>query len=110
MKYFKIIHNRRVIDLLSYKDDIGPAYVRYQNKHGLLLYTNRKKAQGILSDNEHVYHTSDLIPFPSENMYLSVTLEEITKNEYDYIKSKDFQTADEIRQELLLDILSRGGL
>jgi hypothetical protein len=107
MKYFKIIRNCKVVDLLSY--ETSPTYVKYQFANKILVRSSLKNAQGIVSDNEKVYHTSSLLPFPVES-YPTVTLEEITENEYEQIKNLEFKTADEIRQELMMDILERGML
>jgi len=107
-KYFKVIWNRKTIDILHYEDDRGPTYVKFQEVHGIPLRCLKKEAQGILSDTEKIYHTSDLLPFPAENMYLTVTLEEIDENEYHRIVDMNFKTTQEIREELLLEMLERG--
>lgn len=108
IKYFKIVWNRNAIDVLHYEENIGPTYVKFQEVHGIPLRCLEKDAQGILSDNEKIYHTSNLLPFPSDNMYLSVTLEEIDENEYNRIVDLNFKTAQDIRNELLLEMLERG--
>jgi len=41
-------------------------------------------------------------------MYLTVTLEEIDENEYHRIVDMNFKTTQEIREELLLEMLERG--
>lgn len=108
IKYFKIIWNRKVIDLLHYDEKDGPIYVKFQEVHGIPLRTTKAQAQGFLSDNEKIYNTSELLPFPSENMYLTVSLEEIDENEYMQIKDRQFKTAQEIKDEFLLELLERG--
>lgn len=107
-KYFKIIWNRNVIDLLHYEEEKGPTYVKFQEVHGIPLRCSKVEAQGFLSDNEKIYNTSELLPFPSENMYLTVTLVEISELEFEQIKDKDFKSAQEIRDALMMEILERG--
>lgn len=110
MKFFKILHNRNVIDLLSYDEKIGPAYVKFQNTNGKIVRCGVAEAQGLISDREKIYHTSALLPFPSSDMFPNVSLEEITKPEYDQIMMMNFQTPEQIRQELLMELLDRGVL
>lgn len=107
-KYYKVIWNRNIIDLLHYEDQIGPTYVKFQAVHGIPLRCSKAEAQGFVSDNEKIYNTSELLSFPSENMYLTVTLEEITELEYETIKNRKFKTAQQIRDDLMLEILERG--
>lgn len=108
IKYFKIIWNRNVIDLLHYDELVGPTYIKFQEVHGIPLRCGKVDAQGFLSDYDKIYNTSDLLPFPSSNMYPTVTLEEISENEYNGIKSKDFKTAQQIREDFLMELLERG--
>ena len=107
-KYFKVIWRRNVIDLLHYDDKTGPTYVKFQEVHGIPIRCSKEEAQGFLSDKEKIYNTSDLLPFPANNMYLSVTLEEIDEVEYQQIKDKQFKTAQEIREDFLMQLLERG--
>ena len=108
MKYFKIIWNRNVIDLLHYDDNTGPTYVKFQEVHGIPLRCRKAEAQGFMSDNEKIYNTSDLLPFPVDGLYLTVSLEEISEIEYEQIKNMNFKTAQQIRDDFLLELLERG--
>lgn len=108
IKYYKVIWNRNVIDLLHYDEKKGPTYVKFQEVHGIPLRCKKDEAQGFLSDNEKIYNTSELLPFPSENMYPTVSLEEISEVEYEHIKDMNFKSAQEVRDELMLEILERG--
>lgn len=107
-KYFKVIWKRNVIDVLHYDENVGPTYVRFQEVHGIPLRCLKKDAQGFLSDNEKIYNTSELLPFPSENMYHTVTLEEIDEIEFNRIIDMQFKSAQQIRNELMLEMLERG--
>jgi hypothetical protein len=105
MKYFKFIKNCKVVDLLHYED--SPTYVKFQNVHAIPVRCGIKDAQGILSDNGKIYNTSSLLPFPVD-IYPTVTMEEITENEYDYLLDKDFKSVDTIREELITEMIERG--
>lgn len=103
MKYYQVIHNKKVIDILD-----NLSYCKFQLKHKLLLLCNKDEAQGILSsDGTYAYHMSEYLPFPVSD-YPTVTIEEITKTEYDKLKNMDFKTADEIREDMIVELLERG--
>ncbi len=108
IKYFKIIWNRKVIDLLHYDEKDGPTYVKFQAVNGIPLRCSLREAQGFLSDNEKIYNTSELLPFPSEGMYHTVTLVEIHENEYNQIKDRDFKSVQEIKEDFLMELIERG--
>lgn len=110
MKYYKVMQNRSVIDLLHFDEKRGPRYIKYQLKHGIPLLCSEREAEAFISDNEKIYTTGDLLPLPSDDLYPMVSLEEISEVEYNYILDKNFKTSEQIRQELLLDLLERGGL
>lgn len=103
MSYYQVIYNRKVIDVLD-----RLVYCKLQLKHKVLLLCQEKEAQGILSsDCSSAYHTSELLPFPVSD-YPTVTIEEITKTEYDRLKDLNFKTADEIREDLITELIERG--
>lgn len=106
MRYFKFIRNQAVVDLLHYEK--APVYIKFQMAHAVPVRCGLKDAQGIMSDNEKIYHTSAFLPFPVPDKYPTVTMEEITENEYDQLLNKNFKSADQIREELLLEMMERG--
>jgi hypothetical protein len=106
MKYFKLMLNRNAVDLLHYED--SPTYVKFQNYHGIPLRCGERDAQGILADSGKIYNTSTCLPFPNQGMYPTVTLEEITENEYDSLNDREFKSAEQIRLELLEELIERG--
>jgi hypothetical protein len=106
MRYFKFIRNQNVVDVLHY--DKSPVYVKFQSAHAIPVRCGLKDAQGIMSDNEKIYNTSAFLPFPISGMYPTVTMEEITENEYDQLLDKEFKSADDIRKELVLEMIERG--
>lgn len=105
MKYYKIIHNKKVVDIVSG----NLRYVKYQKKHRLLLLCDESEAQGILSDSDNCYHTYSLLPFPVD-IFPSATLEEITKSEYEQLSRRCLKSVEEINEELILDLMERGVL
>lgn len=103
--YYKVIQNTKTIDIL---DQL--VYVKYQTKHRILLSCDIAEAQGILSsDGTIAYHTSEHLPFPCDD-FPTVTIEEITKAEYDSLARLHLKTPDEIAQEVILDLMERGVL
>lgn len=105
MAYYKVIHNKNIIDTVS--GDLR--YVKFQTKHRILLLCDESEAQGFLGDSENCYHTSSLLPFPVDT-FATVTLEEITQAEYESLRRTNLMSADEIRMELLQELLERGVL
>jgi hypothetical protein len=106
MKYYKLIRNRNVVDLLHYEN--SPTYVKFQTYHAIPLRCGEEDAQGILADSGKIYNTSSFLPFPVPDMYPTVSLEEITENEYDLLKDKQFKTTETIREEIVLELMERG--
>jgi hypothetical protein len=106
MKYFKLIRNRNVVDLLHYEN--SPTYVKFQTYHAIPLRCGERDAQGILADSGKIYNTSQCLPFPVPDIYPTVTLEEITENEYDSLLDKNFKSTEEIREEMVLELIERG--
>ena len=101
--YWKVIHNKRVIDVLS-----SLQYVKYQMAHNILLLCNISEAEGILSaDGSTAYHTQDLLSFPVDD-YPTVTLEEITKVEYDRLSSLHLMTPEEIIDKYTQELIDGG--
>lgn len=101
--YYKVIQNQKVIDVLD-----SLRYVKYQLKHRILLLCKEAEAQGVLSSNGNTaYHTSEYLPFPCDD-FLTVTIEEITKEEYDSLARLHLKTPEEIAQEIIMDLMNRG--
>ena len=101
--YYKVIQNQRTIDILD-----SLKYVKYQLKHRTLLLCDKKEACGVLSSNgSTAYHTSEYLPFPCDD-FPTVTIEEITKAEYDSLARLHLKTPEEIAQEIMMDLIGRG--
>lgn len=100
--YYKVMKNNRVIDVLD-----KLIYVKWQEKHKLMVLCDENEAQGILSsDGEHVWHESSLYEIPI-NGYDTVLLEEIDKYEYEQLKALNYKTAEEIFDEAVIMMLER---
>ena len=82
--YYKVIKNDEIVDVL---DNI--LYIKYQEKHGLLLLCDITEAQAILSsDGKYGWHIEGLYNFhpdPDNTVYEII---EITKYEYDKLKKR----------------------
>jgi len=98
--------DQKVVDLYS-GDNFR--YVKYQPKHKILLLCNISEAMGFLSDSDKCYHLNSLLPFP-DNLYPTVEAVEITEIEYEQLKKNMFMTSDEIREDLLAELMERGML
>lgn len=107
MHYYKIMKGRKVIDLFSGEKLV---YVKYQPKHQILLLTDETEAMGIMSDADKCYHLEYLLPFPDECHYITAKIEEIAEIEYDDLKKNSLQSADDIRENLLVELMERGVL
>ncbi len=80
--YYKVIKNNEVVDVLSHI-----SYIKYQQKHDILLLCDIKDAQAVLSsDGKHGWHIEGLYNFPSDNTECEII--EITKTEYEKLKER----------------------
>lgn len=106
MHYYKILKDKKVIDLASGR---GLTYVKYESKHGILLICKDVEAMGIISDSEKCYHIKTCLPFPVDD-YPTVDIEEIPEIEYDQLKAGNLVTPEEARIQLLAELMERGAL
>ena len=73
--YYKVIKNDEVVDVLNHI-----LYIKYQEKHSLLLLCDITEAQAILSsDGKYGWHIEGL----DNDIYV---IKEISKYEYDKLK------------------------
>ena len=78
--YYKVIKDDEIVDVLDHI-----LYIKYQEKHSLLLLCDITEAQAILSsDGKYGWHIEGLYNFPLENNIYEI--KEITKYEYDKLK------------------------
>lgn len=82
MKYYKIIKDQNIIDLLQ-----GVVYVKYQKRNKLLLKCDESDAMGVLSSCQSTaYHVEGMQEFPIEK-YITVKMVECDLEEYTSLKS-----------------------
>lgn len=110
--FYKVIDNGNVIDVLD-----NFVYLKYQPKHGHMLFCEQKEAEAILSsDGTEIWHLPFLRKLPVDG-YKTVEVVEI--DEYEYKKYKVFcgksieKVIDEFvyftlnNKELLIESLKR---
>lgn len=103
MKYYKVLYNKKVIDVLD-----SLQFCRFQLKHKTIVLCEEKDAQGVLSSNgETLYHTSGQLPIDSDEFKI-VTLEEIDMQEYKRFKLFNLSTPEEMAEQIILDLMERG--
>ena len=102
--YYKVIKNNKVIDVLE-----RLVYLRWQDKHKIMLLCDENEAQAILSsDGNTIWHEDTLYKIPVEGLYDTVHLEEIDLYEYKQLKALNGKTAEEIFDAAILLALERG--
>ena len=91
--YYKVIKNNKVIDVL---DQL--IFLKYQNKHNIMIICDESQAQAILSsDKNTIWHEETLYKIPVEaGEYDTVSIQEISKYEYNQLKMLNGKTAQEI--------------
>lgn len=102
--YYKVLKNGRVIDALDHLH-----FVKYQEKHGVMVNCTENDAQGIISSNgQYIWHVDGYYLIPSPE-YDTVTLEEIDQYEYAQIKALGGTTPEAIIDAYTLSLI-QGGL
>lgn len=105
MRYYKVIKDNKVIDVL---DQL--IYIKWQEKHNIPVLCDINEAQGILSsDNNTIWHEETLYELPVDG-FDTVRIEEIDKYEYKQLKMLNGKTPEEIVQEFLLLLVEEGVL
>ena len=99
--------SRKVIDLYSGERLV---YAKYQPKHQILLLTKGTEAMGIVADSDKCYYPENLLLFSGECHYITAKIEGIAEIEYDDLKKNSLQSADNILENLLVELMGRGVL
>lgn len=80
--YYKVIKNNEVVDILR-----NINYIKYQEKHKILILCDIKEAQAVLSsDGKCGWHIEELYNFPLDNTEYEIV--EITEFEYEKLKTR----------------------
>lgn len=101
--YYKVLKDDRVIDVLDHL-----TFVKYQEKHGIMIACPRTEAQAIVSsDEKYFWHVKGLYRIPVEG-YDVVSIEPIDKYEFESLKMLNLKSAEEIIDEFVLSMLKDG--
>ena len=102
--FYKVIKDDKVIDVLN-----ELVFLKYQEKHGRMLFCDEREAQAIFSsDRKTIWHEETLYRLPIDG-YDTVRVEEID-NEYEYrrLKALNCGTAEDIADEFVRTLLVDG--
>lgn len=103
MKYYKVIKNDKVIDVLD-----KLIYIEWQFEHNIPVLCDIDEAQGILSsDSNTIWHEETLYKFPVDR-FETVRIEEIDEYEYKQLRMLNGKTPDEIIADFLLSLVEEG--
>lgn len=101
--YYKVLKDGKVIDVLDHL-----SFVKYQEKHGIMVVCSKEKAQAIISsDGEHIWHVYGFYNIPIDG-YDSVELKQIDEYEYRQLKVLNYKTPTEIIDAYTLLLLEGG--
>ena len=103
MKYYKVIKDNKVIDVL---DQL--IYIKWQSKHNIPVLCDINEAQAILSsDKNTIWHEDTLYKLPVDG-YDTVRIEEIDQYEYSQLKMLGMKTPEEIIDAFMLSLVEEG--
>lgn len=103
--YYKVLKDGRVIDALD-----RLSFVRYQEKHGIMVNCTEDEAQGVISSNgQYIWHVVGYYDIPCPD-YDTVELKKIDVYEYDRIKMLGGKTPEEIIDAYTLSLIEGGVL
>ena len=89
--YYKVLKDNKVIDVLDHL-----SFVKYQEKHGIMVSCTQEEAQAILSSGgEYIWHVHGLYNLPVDG-YDTVEIQEINQYEYNQLKILNGKTIEEV--------------
>lgn len=101
--FYKVMKDGRVIDVLD-----NLVYMKWQDKHKVMLLCSEDDAQAILSsDNTQIWHERSLYKIPVDG-FETVDLVEINKYEYEQLKALNGKTPEEIIDAYTLLLIKEG--
>lgn len=99
--YYKVLKDNRVIDVLDHL-----VYLKWQDKHQIMILASEIDAQAILSsDEKYIWHVDGMYDIPIDGFDV-VSLEQIDKYEYEQLKVLNCKTPHEIVDEFVLTLIS----
>ena len=102
--YYKVVKDDKVIDVLDHL-----TFVKYQQKHNIMIACEKSEAQAIVSSNgEYIWHVKGLYHIPVDG-YDTVSIVQIDQYEYDQLKVLGLKSVEEIIDQYTL-LLLNGGL
>lgn len=100
--YYKVLKNNRVIDVLDHL-----TFVKYQEKHDIMIVCPRTEAQAIVSsDEKYFWHVKGLYKAPDK--YDTVELVQIDFYEYENLRVLNLKSAEQIIDEFVLSMIKDG--
>lgn len=101
--YYKVIKDGKVIDVLDHL-----SFVKYQEKHRIMIACAKEEAQAIISsDEDYIWHVNGLYNIPVDG-YDTVELIEINEYEYRQLKVLNMKDPQSIIDEYTLLLLEEG--
>ena len=101
--YYKVLKDDKVIDVLDHL-----TFVKYQEKHEIMIVCPRTEAQAIISsDEKYFWHVKGLYAIPVDG-FDTVSLEPIDKYEYEQLKILNLKSPQEIIDEFVLSLIDGG--
>lgn len=98
--FYKILKDGKVIDVLD-----RVKFLKYQPKHGVMLFCDELEAQAIMSsDGTKIWHEDTLYKIPVDG-YETVEMVTINQFEYEQLKMLNGKTPEEIIDEFIMYLL-----
>lgn len=103
--YYKVLKDNKVIDVLDHL-----SFVKYQEKHGIMVSCTQEEAQAILSSGgEYIWHVHGLYHLPVDG-YDTVEIQEINQYEYNQLKILNGKTIEEVIDAYTKSLIDGGVL
>lgn len=103
--FYKVIKDDKVIDVL---DEL--VFLKYQKKHGRMLFCDENEAQAIFSsDRKTIWHEETLYNLPVPG-YDTVRVEEIDEYDYKRLKALNCGTVEDIIDKTILSVVVNGDM
>ena len=101
--YYKVVFNDRVIDVL---DQL--IYLKYQQKHDLMVLCDESEAQAIMSSGKDmIWHVEGFYKIPVDG-YETVKLIEIDEFEYKELRGKSTEDKQSIIDNFVMELVEAG--